>query len=216
MIDVNLLDQRRGNRLFIDSTGAAQVFSRSSPAFGEVDTFVIHRQLFANSAGATDMRVVGSLASPVVFSIDALNNNDLYIATISFRIADGNASLNQFGALTALTNGIRFSYRIRVGAETIIHPNLRTNFDVIRLAQGAPSFGDGITAFRANNSSGVTSETYFPSLDLRKVFGLAWGIRLRANTTQRIALEVRDDLTGLDAFDCVVYGFQRFPDVEGI
>ena len=48
-----------------------------------------------------------------------------------------------------------------------------------------------------------------PVLDLRKVFGLSWGLRLRAGTEDKITVTIRDNVSGVDQFDCIAYGFKR-------
>ena len=54
-----------------------------------------------------------------------------------------------------------------------------------------------------------TSEGYIPVLDLTKIMP-PFGIKLDRGTVQKLALVVRDDTTGVDGFDCIAYGFERF------
>jgi len=84
---------------------------------------------------------------------------------------------------------------------------LKSNFDFVRLAGGKPSFGDGAGAFRAGNMFG-TSEGYLPCVDFDEIFNLQWGLRLRKGTNDRIVLRVRDDVTGIDAFNAQCYGIK--------
>lgn len=139
--------------------------------------------------------------------MQADENFDLYITALSFLISDLNAVLNQFGTIGALTNGCQLIYQDQRG-DVFIHDELKTNFDFIRLGLANPPFGDAATAFRANNMSG-NSEGYIPVVDFRTTFSLPWGIPLKAGTNHRITLRVRDDVTGVDAFDCISYGFTR-------
>jgi hypothetical protein len=200
--------QRRG--LSIDSVGAALVSDRNVPPFGVPTEATIFRQYMLDASGSNDMRVAGSLAVPQRFKITPAPNADRYIVSLSFLIADASSNLNQFGNIAALTNGCRLFYSQEVG-EFDIHDQLKTNFDFIRLCQGNPSFGDAATAFRANNISG-TVEGYIPVLDVRVVFGFKWGLRLKFGNVQELVMEIRDDTTGIDALDCIVYGFDRLPD----
>ena len=48
-----------------------------------------------------------------------------------------------------------------------------------------------------------------PVLRFKEVFGLEWGIRLRAGTEDKLVLTVKDGTRGVDQFDCLVYGFKR-------
>ena len=56
-------------------------------------------------------------------------------------------------------------------------------------------------------------------LDVKSVFGLAFGIRLNANTKDELVLEVNDDLsTGLGvgaSFNIIAYGFEIDRNQEG-
>lgn len=169
----------------------------------------IYRQYLTDdgtSTGSTDMRVNGS-STAVEFWISADTTYDLYISTLSFVIADASATLNNFGNITALTNGCDLEYFAEAGTITIAN-QLKSNFDFVRTCQGNPAFGDGAAAFRANNVQG-TSEGYIPVLDFQKVFGLPWGIKLRPGTTDKLILRVNDNVTGVDAFNCIAFGYTR-------
>ena len=158
------------------------------------------------ATGSEDMKVDGS-ATAVEFWVAAANDDDRYITTLSFVIADATATLNKFGNITALTNGCQLYYETL--AQTVdIHDALKSNFDFVRLCMGAPAFGDAAAAFRASNVVG-NSEGYIPVLDLRRLVP-PYGIKLDRGTTQRLVLKVRDDCTGVDGFDCIAYGFDRF------
>jgi len=50
------------------------------------------------------------------------------------------------------------------------------------------------------------SEAYVGTIDLEDVFGLQWGVRLRANTTDRVGFVVNDNISGMDFMDIKVYG----------
>lgn len=83
---------------------------------------------------------------------------------------------------------------------------LKSNWDFVRLCLGNPSFGDA-GAFRVNNVSG-TSEGYIPVLDLTKLIP-PYGIKLDMGTNQKLVLEIRDDVQGVDSFNAICYGFDR-------
>jgi hypothetical protein len=179
------------------------------PPLGEIEQMKIYNEyLTLNGDGTTfDMRVDGSVTEQE-FSINAENDNDIYISSLSFVIADSGAALNLFGAITALANGCVLSYQDETGEDIIISDTLVSNWEFVRLCNGNPPFGSGNNTFRANNVVG-TSEGFLPFLDLKQVFGFQWGIKLRANTLQKFKLTVRDDVTGVDAFNVIAKGFRR-------
>lgn len=198
------------NRLKINGEGEASVVVHPHPPRDEDIVAKPFRQYFTDNGKATgsnDMRVDGS-TTEISFAIAADKEEDLYIKSCDLLIADASATLEKFGALTALSNGIKFTWVTQDLGETVIHEGLTTNFEVIRLCDNQPSIGSTTTAFRANNISG-NAEGYSPSIDLANVFGLPWGLRLRAGTNDCLQWIVRDDLsTGMDAFDIIGYGIK--------
>lgn len=167
---------------------------------------VVFRQYLTTdgTAGGTfDMQV----SSDTDFFVPADPDFDLYITSLSFVIVDAGATMNNFGNITALSNGCQLTYFANEG-EITIHDALKSNWDFIRLCQGSPAFGTAASSFRANNVLG-NSEGYIPTLDFRDVFGLSWGIHLRKGSADKIILKVRDDTTGVDQFDCIAFGFTR-------
>lgn len=161
-----------------------------------------------NNGTTTDMRVNGSVTKQY-FYIQGEPNNDVYITTLSFLIAGPGAALNTFGAIGALTNGCRFFYEDDNG-EINIGTVLQRNFDFVRLCQGSPAFGATTNAFVASNVVGG-SEAVIPVFDFRN-FGFKWGLKLKANTLNRLTIEINDNLSpvaGLTGFNAVAYGFRR-------
>ena len=206
-----------GNRAkaVVDETGALRVEARNIPADEGGDVIIPFRQFMTTdgtATGTSDMQVAASAGSPSDFYIPASTDYDLYITSLNWVIADQNAVLNTFGTITALANGCQLFWQTTDRTVTIASP-LQSNFDFIRLCQGKPAFGDATTAFRAANVSG-TSEGFIPILDVKTVFGMPWGFRLRRGTKQKLTFRVRDDTTGVDAFNCIAYGFERYPDFE--
>lgn len=160
---------------------------------------------FTNSAGSSDMRVAGTLAAPIDFTVDAEADYDVYIKTITVLIADANATLSQFGSIAALTNGVQFIWETKDKGELVIVPELKSNFNFIELAGGNPAFGDGVSAFRAGNVVGA-SDAYFQRIDIAEVFGVQWGLKLRKNTADRLIFRVRDNTSAIDKFEIIAYG----------
>jgi hypothetical protein len=177
------------------------------PPAGEDTIMTVYREFLTlnNNLTTSSMLVNGSVTKQY-FWVNAEADSDIYITSLSFLIADANAILSQFGALAALTNGCRLFYENTEG-QINIGTTLRSNFDVVRLCLGTPSFGTGTEAFRGTNVVG-TSEAFIPVLDFR-TFGFRWGLRLLNGTQNRLAFEINDNVTALDAFNIVAYGFRR-------
>jgi len=196
----------------VEKSGAMSVVERPFPPFGVMQNVRPFREFLTDDGtpgGSSDMLVDGS-ATPIDFFVEAPQEADLYVTRLSFIVVDQNASLNTFGNISALTNGCRLFYTDELG-EVVIAEALQTNFDIVRLGSGLPSFGDGTTAFIANNVDFI-SEGIIPILDFKDTFGFRWGLELRNGSRQRLVLTIRDDITGIDAMDVIVYGFLRLED----
>ena len=218
MINTTLIGGDGRSKLKIDSVGASFSIQRPLPPFisdpPEQKTRIFRQYLttdgLANNGTNQDMRVNGSVTN-VDFYVKADSTKDLYITLLSFVVSDASLALNEFGHITALTNGCVLLYEDSSGTVTI-HDAIKTNFDLLRLCAGSPAFGATTNAFIASNVAGA-SEAIFPILDLKAVFGFPWGVSLRNGSDQRITLRVKDNISvGLDQFDCIAYGFTRAKD----
>lgn len=154
-----------------------------------------------------DMQVVGSLASPVEFFIQANADTDTYIKNITFEISDSGATLNKFGNITALSNGVVFKWVTQDKGTAIIDTSLKSNYEFIRLCNDKPAFGTTTSSFRASNVNG-TSEGYLPRLNVEEMFGIRYGFRLRKGTTDKLVFSVQDNTTGVDSFNIKAFGQQ--------
>lgn len=191
----------------VDTENSLSVATTSIPPIAPDSNTRIFRSHFTSSAGVTDMRVDGSVTSQD-FVIESSEYGDRYIDTISFVIADAGLVLNEFGKIGALTNGVHLFYEDPNLGNVDIHDALKSNFDFIRLCGGEPAFGTGTGTFRAPNVIS-TSEAVLPQLDFTKQFGLPWGIRLPKNSKLRLVIRVQDNVTAVDQFDCIAFGFDR-------
>ena len=162
--------------------------------------------LMETSAGVTDMRVVGTAAAPIDFSIDSTDEGDRYIHTLAFTISDAAASLNQFGNVTPLTVGCSLVYQDQELGDVEIASALQTNFDFIQLCNFQPTFGTGTAAFLASNVSG-SSEAYIPILDINDVFGMKYGLRLTKSSSKKLILRIFDNTSAIDRFDVRAFGY---------
>ena len=200
MINNQIVDGHgSGNRLKIDKEGTANVVVHQHPPVEESIMAIPSVLNFTNAAGSDDMQVVASLAAPQTFSIDARDDFDVYVKTVMVTIADQSATLEKFGNITALTNGVNFCWESQSLGSFVIKGAMVSNWDFIKLSRGNPAFGDGTAAFRANNVLG-NSEGYLPVIDFLVLFGMQYGVRLRKGTKDRLVFEIRDDTTGVDEF----------------
>lgn len=206
MIKTNIVDSKNSNELTVEDNGAINVYVIPRPPFtiNEVALPLVEF-LKLNGTGTTSFVIDGSVTNRDFFV--AAKDYDTYINTIVFEIADAGAVLNQFGALAPLTNGLDFYYFNSSSGKYIIEEGLKTNYSFVKLANFEPSFGTGAAAFQLTNAISA-SEAYVGVIDLEDVFGLQWGLKLRADTTDRIGFTVKDSLTGLDQMTIKVYGIR--------
>lgn len=203
-----------GNFAKVESGGYLRVQPAPFPPNDDRDTQIIFREFITlnNNGTTSDMRVDGSTTTQL-FYIQAEPDSDIYITSLSFLLADTDNApiLEEFGALPTLTNGVRLYYEDSNG-EIDIADSLKSNFEIVRLCQGTPAFGSGIDSFFVESvTSGAGNQfAIIPILNFQSLFGFQYGLRLRAGTTNKLVLAVRDDLTGgLDNFNIIAYGFKR-------
>jgi hypothetical protein len=189
--------------LRIDDEGAIGAVVHPHPPRDEVKSPDPFRQYFTNN-GSNDMLVDGSI-TPVDFTINASSEYDVYVGTMSVIIADAAATLNKFGNLAALTNGVEIFWETQDKGVVQIHEGLKTNLDFMRLSGGEPAIGTGADSFKADLSGGG-ADAYLPMIDIQDIFGLQWGLRLRKGTTDKIVVRIKDNVSGMDQFDIIAYG----------
>jgi len=206
-IDVRIQDSKgSSNGVKVEKDGRMHVRDNGLPPFGDDLESRVYRDYFRDESDGFDMRVDGA-TEVQDFTVKADQENDRYIKTISFVIAGDGAKLNKFGDINALTNGVQFLYEDESGI-VIINEALKTNWDFVRLAAGNPSFGTGGDVFKGKDVEGKV-DAYIPVLNLSETFGLPYGIRLKASSSQKIIIRVRDNTTGVDSFNAIAYGFDR-------
>jgi len=188
---------------------------------GSINTYIIPRpplegeqiafpfsqylSLDGTETGTSSMLVNGSTTNQD-FYIKA-KSYDIYVNTLVFTIVDAFATLSNFGNIAPLTNGLDFYYFNQINDKYIIESGLKSNYDMIRLANFEPSFGTGTAAMQLSNVVGA-SEAYVGVIDFEDIFGLQWGLKLRANSTDSIGFTIKDNLTGLDAMNIKCYGIR--------
>jgi hypothetical protein len=165
MLKTNIIDKLTGLSAKVTGEGLLNVVVHPHPPAEPLTALPFRQYITDNglSTGSKSMLVDGSTVEKE-FWISASEDHDIYINSISFVIADAGATLNNFGSITALTNGCELVWRtVDLGSE-ILHESLKSNFDFVRLCNGYPAFGTAADSFRAKNVIG-TSEGFLPSLD---------------------------------------------------
>ena len=209
MIDIRVTDGLgSGRHAKVDDEGALNVVIHPHPPKDESETSLPYRARFTNDAGSDAMAVDGSVTEQT-FSLRAISERDIYVNSISVRIADGGSpNLNKFGNLSALTNGVGWEWVTSDLGTVVLHEGITTNLEFIRTGHKTAAIGTGTDAYLADVSGGGTSKAYLPVIDISEQFGKPWGLRLRKGTNDRLSFIVRDDLSTIDAFDSIAYGVQ--------
>lgn len=187
-----------GNRLKVNGEGEIGVVIHPHPPRDEEIPSTPFREYFIDSAGSSDM-VVNGATTNVTFSINASSTQDTYVKTIAVVIVDAGATLSEFGNLSALSNGIKFEWDTQDIGATIINDGIKTNFEFFRQALQEPII--------QNNVVGA-AEGILINIDMQKLLGLQYGLRLRKGTNDKLSFIVRDNLSGITQFDAIAYGIK--------
>ena len=198
-----------GKQLKINGEGELSVVIHQHPPIEEDVAGLPFRQYFTTDglkSGSNDMTVNGATNS-VDFYITASPDFDIYIKYITVEIGDGGTpALNKFGALNALSNGVAFYWDTQIEPLYELHEGIKTNKEFIRIASDTGAIGTGTDAYLADVSGGGTEKSYLPNIDMKEIYGLPWGLRLRKGTLDKIIFRVQDDLTGLTTFNAIATG----------
>lgn len=212
----SIKDGRTGRTAIVDEDNALLVKSIPIPTVSARDDQVPFSQLFTSNGmttGSSNMNVNGSVTAQE-FKIISSSAGDRYITNIAFTITDqvsGNVSLDRFGGIAALANGVKIFFETEQGRTSFQQgAGIQTNFELIRLCLGVPAFGSAGDAFKL--SQVYTNEYgFFPVLNIQRNFGFQWGIRLRQSQDQKIVVQINDDLTGVARFTAFATGFDLTP-----
>jgi len=143
-------------------------------------------QYLEDSGGSNDMKVDGSV-TPVVFKVDSDPNDDLIITDFFVLGQDGNIILTRFFD-TGITNG--FLIEIISDGLTTTFPDIITTADLVSVFA---SIG-GIETIQENKV-------------MRFSFSPQQPFVLKAGTSDKVRITVRDDVTGLVHLSAAVFGF---------
>lgn len=199
-----------GRQLKVEDEGEVGVVLHPHPP--NDSTFVLpFRQYFTDDGRSTGSNVMSVNGATNVqdFYVSASPDYDIYIKYITTEIGDGGTpALNKFGALTALTNGVAFYWDTQEEPLYELHEGIKTNKEFIRIASDTGAIGTGTDAYLADVSGGGSEKSYLPNIDMKEIYGLPWGLRLRKGTKDRVVFRVQDDLTGLTTFNAVATGIR--------
>ena len=145
-----------------------------------------------------------SVVSPIDFWIPADEDNDRYITYINFVIADESSVIDEFGHISALTTGCELYYSNNKEKITI-HDSLQTNWDFLRMGMSNPLYTNIVVVKDVEGKV----DAFTPVLRFTDLMP-PYGLKLDAGSTQKLVLEINDNTIGVESFNCVAYGFDRF------
>lgn len=207
-INTNIIG-KSGRTVEVYGEGYTTVAVHQHPPENESKIALPFRQYFTdngNSSGSNVMAVNGSINNSE-FYISANDSYDVYIKYITIEIGDGGSpSLNKFGSLSALNNGVAFYWDTQIQPNYELHEGIKTNKEFVRIGSDTAAIGSGTEAFLADVSGGGTEKSYLPSIDFKEIYGLPWGIRLRKGTLDNLKFVIQDNLTGLSTFNAIATG----------
>lgn len=156
-------------------------------------------------SGTTNQNVDGS-ATFQEFYLSSHPDYDIRIMAIVIVIADTLVFHNNFGNISALTNGWDLKL-IEAGEETFLINKAKTGGQAIAQAGFSHGYGDGATSFELLNWTGTedAQTIVFPAHIL-----VPDGIRIGRGTKDKLVSVVNDDLTGLTDFTVRVLGYRHY------
>lgn len=181
--------------LSIGREGELNVALHTHPVRDEEEIGFPYSSFFVDENGSSNMVV----ATDTDFYIQGGQDNDLFIGSIHILLADAGASLNEFGGLPALTNGCSLKWSSQEFGDREILADIKENLDFYRLTDQDPKIID---------LSGAGADAISCFINLRDLFLLPYGIRLKRGTTERLVFSIKDDLTGVSTFNIRANGME--------
>lgn len=182
-IEANVVAESDGNKLLVRSSIVPE---------GLGDLFFIH----ATYNSAENMNVDGSTTT-VIFSIDAesgVGAQDLVVQEMRFESIDSNVKIGNFlGINTALTNGVL----VRVTSDG-------TPFDFLPIAN--TFHFETHFAFGPGGKSDIIFDS--PNDGVSSTFSPTNPFVLRKDTSDKIEILIRDDLTTVVTLKLIAFGFK--------
>lgn len=210
MFDTRIADAE-GHRARVTPQGdIVSVISQNPPIGGDILTIPFGDFLTLDGVlnGTSALNINASTTNREAV-ISARNDGDVYVTTINVLISDNTLALNRFGGIVGgLINGLQFFYESPLGRATL-PLSIKTNFDMIRLAQLTAPIGTKTDAFQLTNAGAESEDAYNPIIDLTRFGSQGYGIRLRKGTKDKLGFTLKDNLTGLTVFNMLAIGFTR-------
>jgi hypothetical protein len=160
-----------------------------------------------NSAGSKDINnASGSLATPALYYLGSSLEYETYVSAVAIVLIDGSLSINKFGGISALPNGVDL-YIEEAGYKTYIFQNVKTSGE-LSLESGNPA--NNFTTLVNWSGTADAHIIYIPLY----IDNPPYGIRINKATTDNITLVVKDSLAGLDGGFVKVFGSRLYPNGE--
>lgn len=158
----------------------------------------------ALNGGSNDMRVMGSLGTPITFTIPASTNTDLFIEDLIFDGQGNGIKFSQFlSKNTVLTNGLY----VEIKSDNVI-----TTFPIIKTTEGFKNKWAALSGTAANFSIDVQAGA--DEMIAVLAFNNPFIIRVQGTftTDDYIKVVIRDDITsGIARFNFRAKGFEKEP-----
>lgn len=185
------------------------------PTISEDKVVIFREFLTLNGDGINNsMRVNGSSINQHFF-IQAIPDYDIYITALSFYLGSELTivDLIEFGNLPVLTNGCQLLYQSNRIGEINLADSIKSNFDLLKICNFKPNFGNAGAAFEFNNATAIASEGYSPVLYFSDYGFNEDGILLLNGTNDKLTFKIRDNLnvgvSSISKFDVIAQGFKR-------
>lgn len=190
--------------------GNAHVTKDPAPPKIEGDVRIVPFSTFLTIDGAgvdKSLNKDGS-TTPIDALLLAGDDYDTYISTANILVADSaGVQLNRFGAIAGgLTTGLSLFVEYGTGRE-IIADELKTNFDLIRIATLTRGTGSKTDAYQIANTNPSNEDGYNPVIDFYRFS--SQGVMLRAGTRDSLGVTINDDLTSVSTFNILINGYKR-------
>lgn len=195
--------------------GALSVTLFPPPSDTSVQVPVVIPLTINGDGVTTDLKVAGSLTTPIKASVKAASDGDIFITEINVLIVGlagaGKGKLKDFAALeNGITNGCILFQIIKGITVEIREAPLKNNLDWIRIGTKTAPVGDGDSAFVLQDViPGPSSFAYNPRLDIAAT-NAPHGLQLKKLSSDEIGILIQDDLDVDDvtAFNITALGFK--------
>jgi hypothetical protein len=146
--------------------------------------------------GSPLLNVVGSLASPIIFTIDPSSDQEIDLTRLILNMIDSSSmDFTTFGGIPELANGVTLRYKQADGTFINLF-NFRSNGELIER-----SFDHNFQSKVGGGSFGFVARSTWAGQDKRGVT-----IRIDGSLAEEMQIVIQDDLTGLDKFRTVGQG----------